>query len=200
MTKRWISERKKDHYYRLAKQKGYRSRAAYKLIQTNRKFNIIKKGDVVVDLGAAPGGWSQVAKEIVGERGKVVAVDLLNIKPIDGVEFYKGDIRDEEFIKYLLDSLNKKVDVVISDMLPKITGNRSIDHTRSIDLCEHAFAFAKYVLRPKGNFVVKVFEGDLFNSYFNKIKENFEFCKAYGPKASIKSTKEIYIIAKGFKR
>jgi 23S rRNA (uridine2552-2'-O)-methyltransferase len=200
MTRRWMSERKKDHYYRLAKQKGYRSRAAYKLIQINRKFNVIKKGYVVVDLGAAPGGWSQVAKEIVGEMGKVLAVDLLKVKPIDGVDFYRGDIKDKEFIEDLLASIDKKVDIVISDMLPKTTGNRSMDHARSIELCEHAFNFAEHVLRPKGNFVVKAFEGDLFNSYFNKIKENFRFCKAHGPKASIKGTKEIYVIAKHFKR
>ena len=200
MTKRWISERKRDYYYRMAKQKGYRSRAAYKLIQINHKYNVIKKGGVVVDLGAAPGGWSQVAKEIVGERGKVAAVDLQNIKPINGVKFFKGDIRDKEFIKNLLSFLDKKVDVVISDMLPKTTGSRSMDHARSIELCEHALNFAQCVLRPKGNFIVKVFEGDLFNSYFNNLKENFEFCKAHGPKASTKSTKEIYIIAKNFKR
>ncbi len=197
MTERWQRERKKEHYYRQAKSEGYRSRAAYKLKQINKKYKIIKKGDVVVDLGAAPGGWSQVAKEAVG-NGFVFGVDLESIEPVEGVEFLMGDLTKKDVVETVT-SLVKKADVVISDMSPNISGAYSVDHARSVYLCESALDFAEKILKRNGNFVVKIFEGDLFKDYFEKIKNRFDYVKTYRPKATRKSSSEVYIIGKGFK-
>ncbi len=197
MTKRWQSEHKKEHYYRQAKSEGYRSRAAYKLKQINKKYKIIKKGDVVVDLGAAPGGWSQVAKEAVGD-GFVFGVDLESIEPVEGVEFFRGDLTKKDVVETVT-SLVKKADIVISDMSPNISGTYSVDHARSVYLCENALGFAEKILKRNGNFVVKIFEGDMFKEYFEKVKNRFDYVKAHRPKATRKSSSEIYIIGKGFK-
>lgn len=198
MREQWVRERKREYYYKKAKREGYRSRAAYKLKQLNEKYKVIKKGNVVIDLGAAPGGWSQVAKELVGKAGFVLGVDLKEVAALEGVEFIRGDIAKKEVMDQVL-AITKKADVVISDLSPSISGNYSIDHARSVHLCECALDFAEKILKPKGNFVTKIFQGDLFNDYFNKVKKRFEFVKAYTPEAKRKRSSEIYLVAKGFK-
>jgi len=197
MPTRWYKEKKREHFYKEAKKVGYRARSAFKLKQIQKKFKILKEGDIVVDLGAAPGGWSQVAKEIVGETGTVVGIDLLPIEPINKVTFIKGDMTQNnsfEKIKNILE--DKKADVVISDMSPNISGNYSVDQARSIYLCEQALKTANLLLKNNGCFVCKVFEGEDYNSLKNKIKDQFKVVKHFAPPASRKSSSEKYIIAK----
>ena len=198
---RWYRERKREHFYRAAKKEGYRSRAAYKLKQIQNRFHVIRKGDVVIDLGAAPGGWSQVAREIVGEKGLVVGIDLQSIKPIKDAFFIVGDMTKKETIEKIKEKIgNKKVDVIISDMSPNISGNYSLDHANSIWLAENALDFAKKFLKNNGNFICKVFEGELLKEFLNKVKADFEVVKLHSPLASRKSSSEIYVIAKIFKK
>ncbi|MDI6889145.1 MAG: RlmE family RNA methyltransferase [Methanocellales archaeon] len=189
--------RRKDHFYRKAKEEGYRSRASYKLLQINQKHSVIKKGDTVVDLGAAPGGWLQVAKEISG--GFVLGVDIQNIAPLSGVETLRGDITDPSTIESIKGMIEKTggADVVICDASPNLSGNWSLDHARSIDLCRSALDVATKILKPGGNFVVKVFQGDMFSNFLAAVKKHFSFVKVYGPQASRKESAEIYIIGKG---
>ncbi len=188
--------RKKDFYYFKAKGEGYRSRAAYKLKRINEKFKVIKKGDVVVDLGAAPGGWLQVAKEISG--GRVIGVDLQEIKPLEGVETIRGDLRAQVTIDRIM-QIVEKADAVLCDASPNLSGIWSLDHARSIDLATAALEAAKKLLRSGGNFVVKVFQGDMYEDFFNTVKKNFSQVRAYKSQVSRKESAEIYIVAKGFK-
>ncbi len=200
MPTRWYSEKKHEHYYKQAKKTGYRARSAFKLKQINQKFKVLKKGDNVLDLGAAPGGWSQVAKEIIGNNGKLIGVDLLPIRPIDNVIFLEEDMRETETISKIKEILGEeKIDTVISDMSPDISGNYDIDQARSIYLCTKAFETAELFLKNNGNFVCKVFEGSDFNDFIEELKPRFNSIKRFHPKASRKSSSEIYIISKGFK-
>jgi len=187
---------RKDYYYRLAKKRGYRSRAAFKLLQINRTFRLIKKSDFVLDLGASPGGWSQVAIEL---GARVVAVDLIPMEKIEGVKFILGDIRSNKTLE-MIKKVRDKYDVVISDASPKITGKWDIDHLKSIELAEASFKIAKEVLKFNGNFLVKVFQGREIKNFFNKLKIYFKFKKFHTPKASRKRSSEVYFIGKGFKR
>ncbi len=198
MSKNWMQERRRDYYYRKAKQLDYRSRASFKLIQLNDRFNLFKPGMTVVDLGAAPGGWLQVVAERVGPRGKVIGVDLQPIEPIEGVQTIKGDIRKQEVLDELLVISGGKVDVVLSDMSPNITGSYSMDHARSIELCEMALSFALTTLSRNGKLVFKMFEGDLSRDLIAEVQKHFETVKRYSPEASRSSSSEIYVIAKGF--
>ncbi len=184
----------KDYYYKRAKDEGYRARSAYKLKQINEKFRIIKKGSTVVDLGAAPGGWLQVAKELSG--GLVVGVDIENIEPIEGVTTIKGDITDEETLERIRDAIGGSADVVISDAAPNLSGIWDVDHARSVDLARAALRIAKQLLRPGGNFLVKVFQGDMFNEYLGEVKREFSSVHSYAPPASRKESAEIYVIGK----
>ena len=198
MTRRWQIERKREFYYRQAKKENYRSRAAYKLKQINERFEVINIGDRVVDLGASPGGWSQVAIERVGTAGKVVSSDIKHMRKIDNVDFVYGDIRDKKTVEAILAMLGGAADVVISDMAPNISGNYSLDHAVSIELCEYALEFAKQSLRQGGSLVVKAFEGDMYGEFLVKLKKNFRSVKGHNPSASRPSSSEIYVIAKGF--
>ena len=203
MGRKWLRERRKDYYYKLAKKEHYRSRAAYKLLFIQEKYGIIKHGDVVVDLGCAPGGWLQVARELCGAEGKVFGIDLQEIEPLEGVVFIRGNFMNPSTQEKLRSAIfehtgRKDVDVVISDMSPNISGNYSTDHARSIELVTMAFEFACTVLSPNGNFVAKVFMGDLYESLLDKIKERFAFVKSYKSMASRKSSSEIYVICKGY--
>ncbi|MDH7517928.1 MAG: RlmE family RNA methyltransferase [Candidatus Thermoplasmatota archaeon] len=194
---RWYSEKKKEHYYKEAKRVGYRARSAFKLKQIQDKFNIIKKGDFVIDLGAAPGGWSQVAKELVGDQGKVIGIDLDYIKPIDGITFLQGDLTAESTLEELKNIAGgKKADVILSDMSPDISGNYSVDQARSVYLCEHSLKLATMLLKPGGNFVCKVFEGEDLHNFISKINKKFKMVKQFSPPASRKSSSEIYIVAR----
>jgi len=197
---RWYKEKKKEHFYKKAKKEGYRARSAYKLRQIQNRFNLIHSGDVVVDLGAAPGGWSQVALELVGSDGLVVGVDLSFIKPIDHIIFLKGDMTDDETINDVEEAMSfQPVDVVLSDMSPDISGNYSMDHARSIHLCSQALKTAKQLLKPQGSFVCKVFMGDMLEEFVDEVKDSFSSVKQFSPKASRKSSSEQYIVAKSFK-
>ncbi|WP_094228131.1 23S rRNA (uridine(2552)-2'-O)-methyltransferase [Methanolobus psychrotolerans] len=188
---------RRDKYYWKAKDEGFRSRASYKLFQINGKHNIITEGDTVVDLGAAPGGWLEVAKQLSG--GRVVGVDLKRISPIDGVETIVGDITSDKTIEKILDLVGHAgVDVVICDAAPNLSGNWSLDHGRSIDLTRSALGCAKKILKPGGHFVVKVFQGDMFKFFLEEVKNNFAFTRSYSPQASRSQSAEIYIVGKKF--
>ena len=198
---RWYREKKREHFYREAKREGYRARSAFKLLQIQNKFKIIKKNDVVVDLGAAPGGWSQVAKQLVGEKGNVIGVDTSPIKPIHGVTFLQGDLTKDSTIQNLQKTIDvDKVDVVLSDMSPDISGNYSVDHARSIYLCEQALKIANILLKTEGNFVCKVFAGEDLQDFINKAKQKFKTVKQFSPSATRKSSSEIYIIARSIRK
>ncbi len=187
---------KKDGYYKKAKKEGYRSRAVYKLKQIDEKFNIFKKGYTVLDLGAAPGGWSQYAVEVVGE-GNVMAVDLVGMRDIEGVEQYRGDVTKEEDIRRITLIANE-VDVIISDMAPNISGNYSLDQARSVYLARSALQVCHWTLKPGGNLVVKVFQGEDFENLLDDVKKYFRFVKCHSPKASRNTSSEMYIIGKGY--
>jgi 23S rRNA (uridine2552-2'-O)-methyltransferase len=198
---RWYSEKKKEHFYKEAKRVGYRARSSFKLLQIQKKFNVIKKDDMVVDLGAAPGGWSQVAKEIVGEKGKVIGVDLSPIRPLSGVTFLQADMTKESSLDELENVIGSKmVDVVISDMSPDISGNYSVDHARSVYLSEQALKTAENLLKLNGNFVCKVFTGEDLEDFIKKINKKFRVVKRHSPPATRKTSSEIYIIAKFFRK
>ncbi|MFO7991491.1 MAG: RlmE family RNA methyltransferase [Thermoplasmata archaeon] len=188
--------KRKDGYYYKAKKEGYRSRAVYKLKQLDDKFNIFSSEDVVVDLGAAPGSWSQYAVERVGEDN-VIAVDLQRMRDIDGVDVYQGDLTDDETLNRL-SIIAGDVDVVISDMAPNISGNYSMDQARSVYLASRALEFCKVALKPGGKLVVKVFQGDDFEDYLEMVNRYFSFVRCSSPKASRDSSSEMYVIAKGF--
>lgn len=194
---RWYREKKREHFYKEAKKVGYRARSAFKLKQIQKKFKIIQKGDSVLDLGAAPGGWSQVAKEIVNEQGLVIGVDLSFIEPINGITFVQSDLTEESTLQKIRQMMGgDKVDVILSDMSPNISGNYTVDHARSIFLCEQALKSTKILLKPGGNFVCKVFDGEYLQDFIQKTNKMFKTVKQLSPNASRKSSSEIYIIAR----
>jgi len=198
MTKRWLAERRQEKYYRLAKKLDYRSRASFKLIQIDDRFEIFREGDSVVDLGAAPGGWLQVAKERVGD-GMVIGVDLRPIRPIDGVLTVLGDITEKGTMDELLGKLGKKADIVLSDMAPNIGGHYSTDHARSVHLCTFAINAADNILKREGRMVAKVFMGDLFHMVKEEFEKRFRSVKVHAPDATRSASSEVYVIAKGFR-
>ncbi|MEM1563115.1 MAG: RlmE family RNA methyltransferase [Candidatus Bathyarchaeia archaeon] len=196
MPKAWIQERKRDYYYRKAKEEKYRSRAAYKLFQAVEKYRFIREGDVVVDLGAAPGGWTQAARKIVGNRGFVLGVD---IKPIDpfperNVRTIVADITEPDITKQILEMLPRKADVIISDVSPNISGIWELDHARQMDLAQKALEIALETLKPGGNFFVKVFQGDMLNDFISMVRQHFEDVRIIKPKASRAKSSEIFIL------
>ena len=202
MPKAWIQERKRDYYYKKAKEEKYRSRAAYKLFQTVEKYNFIKSGNIVVDLGAAPGGWVQAARKIVGTRGFVLGVDLKPIEPFpqNNVRTIIGDISEQETVKEILNMLPKKADAVISDASPNISGIWEVDHARQIDLSHQSLLIALETLRPFGNFFVKVFQGDMLDNFIKEMKTHFQTVKVIKPKASRAKSSEIFILGMHLKK
>ncbi len=197
---RWYSEKKREHFYKEAQRLGYRARSAFKLKQIQKRFGVFSREDIVIDLGAAPGGWSQVAKEFVGAKGIVIGADILPITPLDNVQFIQGDITDNETVEEIKQILNDtKADVVLSDMSPDISGNYSVDQARSLWLCERALEVAEQVLHPNGTFVCKIFEGADTKKFIEKVKQRFSSVRIFTPDASRKSSSEIYIIAKSLK-
>jgi len=201
LPKNWVRRHRKDYFYLKAKEEDYRSRASYKLIQTTRKFQFIKPRDVVVDLGAAPGGWLQVARKIVGAKGFVLGVDLINIKPLEcaNVVTIVGDIIEPETVDRIAAILPRKADIVISDVSPHVSGIWEVDHARQVDLANKSLQIASSVLKGDGNFFVKVFQGELFNSFLNSVKKSFTDVKVIKPRASRKESAEIYVLGLGFK-
>ena len=197
---RWYNEKKREHFYKEAKRLGYRARSAFKLKQIQKRFSVFSKEDIVIDLGAAPGGWSQVAKDFIGEKGIVIGADILPIKPLDNVQFIQGDITENETVEEIKQILNDtKADVVLSDMSPDISGNYSVDQARSLWLCERALEVAEQLLHPNGTFVCKIFEGADTKEFIEKEKQRFSSVRIFTPNASRKSSSEIYIIAKSLK-
>lgn len=199
MVKR--TDLKTDRFYKEAKKEGYRSRSAFKLLQIVNKFELIKEGDVVVDLGAAPGGWSQVAKVLAGERGVVISVDLQRIEKIEDVVLITRDItKEEETIKAIKDLMKGRdvVNVVISDASPKLSGNRDYDKFRSSELSRSALNIASALLMKNGNFVAKIFQGAYYDKFYRAVKEKFRYARAYSPEASRKRSAEVYVIGKKF--
>jgi 23S rRNA (uridine2552-2'-O)-methyltransferase len=187
---------RKDDYYNRAKQEGYRSRAAYKLKQLDEEAGLISEGDTVVDLGAAPGGWLQVANELAGDSGTVVGVDLQRIKPIDGVETVRGDMTEDDTRQKVVEMVGE-ADAVVSDMAPNMTGEYSLDHARSVYLARMAFETSLELLAPGGDFVAKVFEGPDTDDLRADIDEEFEYVRTIHPKASRDSSSELFMVAKG---
>jgi 23S rRNA (uridine2552-2'-O)-methyltransferase len=187
---------RKDDYYNRAKQEGYRSRAAYKLRQLDEEAGLVDSGDTVVDLGAAPGGWLQVAAELAGEAGTVVGVDLQRIDPIDGVETVRGDLTEEDTREQLRERVGR-ADVVLSDMAPNMTGEYNLDHARSVHLARQAFETALELLEGGGDLCVKLFEGPDVDRLREDIEAEFEYVRAIYPAASRESSSELYLVAKG---
>ena len=198
---RWYTEKKQEHFYKQAKRTGYRARSAFKLLQIQKKFKIIKKGDIIIDLGAAPGGWSQVAQELTGQNGKIIGIDLSPIKPIKDITFFQGDLTENSSIQQMIDILNgEKVDIVLSDMSPNISGNYSVDHARSICLCERALETAEKLLKNGGSFICKAFSGSDLQEFIKKTNKNFKNVKQFSPVATRKSSSETYVIARSFQK
>ena len=196
-NKNWLHEHFSDNYVRRAREEGYCSRAAYKLIEIQQKDNIIKSGMVVVDLGSAPGGWSEVVVNLMGGKGRIFAVDILPMTPIAGVEFIQGDFTDNKILQVLLTQLNNlTVDLVISDMAPNISGINSVDQARAGYLAELALDFARKVLTADGFFLVKVFQGDGFDAFLRTMRRNFNEVKIRKPDSSRARSKELYLLAK----
>lgn len=197
---RWMRRHVSDAYVKRARQEGYRSRAAYKLLEIQERDRIIRPGQVVVDLGAAPGGWSQIARELVGGKGAVMALDLLPMEPIPGVEFIQGDFREPEPLDALRLALGgRPVDLVISDMAPNITGIAAVDQPRSIYLCELALAFADETLTTGGGFVTKIFQGEGFDPFVRELKARFGRVVTRKPSASRPKSREVYLVAGNYK-
>jgi 23S rRNA (uridine2552-2'-O)-methyltransferase len=196
---RWLARQLNDPYVREAKAKGYRSRAAFKLIELDEKFHFLKKDGVVLDMGAAPGGWSQVAESQVGRGGRVVAADILEIAPIPGVETLQADLMDSATPARLIEALGGKADVVLSDMAAPTTGHRATDHVRTTVLFEAALDMAERVLRPGGTFVGKVFQGGAAGELLNRVKQRFREVRHVKPPASRAESVELYLVATGFR-
>ncbi len=202
MPKGLAKERQREYYYRKAKEEQYRSRATYKLLQAVRKHGFIRSGDVVVDLGAAPGGWSQAAGKLVGQQGFVLGIDIERIEPFNlhNVHTAQGDVSDPEITKQILGILPRSADAVISDVSPNISGIWELDHARQIDLARKSLQIATAVLRPRGNFFVKVFHGDMLKGLVEEVKHHFSSVKFVKPRASRKKSSEIYVLGMRLKR
>jgi len=198
LGKDWLKKRRRDFYYRKAKLEGLRSRAAYKLEQLDKKFKIFKGVKKVLDLCCAPGGWLQYSLSRIGEDGLIIGVDLVEIAPLPNVYFIQGDITREETLEKIVKVANGKIDLVLSDCSPNVSGIWELDHARQIYLAETSLKIARKVLRKGGKFVVKVFQGDLFNNYLDKVREFFKIVKVTKPEASRKESAEMYVIAFNF--
>jgi 23S rRNA (uridine2552-2'-O)-methyltransferase len=196
VSRRFAADRRHDPYYRAAQEEGLRSRAAFKLSYLDERFHLLPRGGRVLDLGAAPGGWSLVARDRVGAKGSVVAVDPRSVEPIDGVEFVRGRVGDPRLASRLGEGT---FDVVLSDMSPSISGAYATDHARSVGLVRDAFALARAALRRGGTFVAKVFDGDLLDSLQTEVEGSFDRVRRTKPPASREGSSETYIIARGFR-
>ncbi|MGQ0653221.1 MAG: RlmE family RNA methyltransferase [Betaproteobacteria bacterium] len=195
-SKHWLRRHVTDAYVRKARSQGYRSRAAYKLMQINEKEKLLRPGGVVVDLGAAPGGWSQVAAAAVGPTGTVVAVDLLELAPISGVRVLRGDLRDQDLLTALPGG---KADVVLSDLSPNLSGIPNVDQARSAELVQAALDFCRKALKPHGAFVTKAFHGEAFEEVSKAVRSMFRDVKVSKPSASRGESSETYLVARNLR-
>ena len=197
----WIKQHVKDPYVKQSQRDGYRSRASYKLLEIVEKGRYIKPGMVVVDLGSAPGGWSQVAAKLVGHKGCVVAVDMLPMDPVAGVSFIQGDFTEEEILNQLLGEIgNRPVDLVISDMAPNLTGMKAVDQPAMIYLAELAVDLVQQVMTDEGIFIAKLFQGEGFDEFVRNTRKVFNVVSLKKPDASRSKSREVYLVAKGLKK
>ncbi|SDB46189.1 23S rRNA Um-2552 2'-O-methyltransferase [Pseudidiomarina indica] len=199
-SKRWLQEHFNDHYVQQAQRKGLRSRAVFKLEEIQQKDRILKQGQTVVDLGAAPGGWSQYVVDALHGNCQVIACDILPMDPIAGVDFLQGDFREEAVLDALLTRIGgKNVDVVLSDMAPNMSGNDNVDQPRAMYLVELALDMCHQVLKPNGSFVVKVFHGEGFEAFLKNVRAAFTTVKTRKPDSSRARSREVYLVATGYK-
>lgn len=199
-SNRWLKEHFADPYVIRAQKEGYRSRAVYKLQELQERYQLIKPGMFVVDLGAAPGGWSQYAVKVLGAKGRVVAMDILPMDPIADVKMLQGDFREQEVLDQLLALLGgEKVDLILSDMAPNMSGTDIIDQPRAMYLAELALDFTRQVLRPDGDLLMKVFQGSGTEEFFKELKQAFAKLSIRKPKASRARSAEVYVLARGYK-
>ena len=196
----WLKRHFDDPYVKEAQKAGYRSRAVFKLLEIQEKDHILKLGQVVVDLGSAPGGWSQIAAPIVGKKGRVFALDILPMEPLKDVSFIQGDFTEDAVFQQLLDALDgREIDLVMSDLAPNISGMSAVDQPRAMYLAELALDFAQSALKPGGDFVAKVFQGEGFDAYVKILRESFAKVVVRKPQASRPKSREVYLIARSFK-
>jgi len=199
-SSRWLTEHFSDEFVKLAQKKGYRSRAVFKLEEIQLKDRLLRPGMSVVDLGAAPGGWSQFTVEKIGKSGRIIALDILPVEAIPGVTIIEGDFQEEAVLNQLLEALDgKPVDLVLSDMAPNMSGTREVDQPRAMYLAELALDTARQVLRPGGAFVTKLFMGAGFDEFQKEARKSFASLANRKPKASRDRSREVYLVAKGFK-
>ena len=198
-SKKWLKEHFDDPYVKKAQQDGYRSRAVYKLLEIDEKDHLLKPGMTVVDLGAAPGGWSEIAAQRVGNKGRVIALDILEMDAIAGVTFIQGDFREADVYDALLEALgNEPVDLVMSDMAPNISGLKAVDQPRAMYLVELSLELAQKVLKPGGDLLVKAFTGEGIDEYKKALRASFQKVIVRKPKASRPRSPEIYLLARGY--
>ena len=192
-----LADSKKDQFRRLAREQGYRSRSAFKLKQINESYKILNRGNCVVDIGCAPGGWIQIALSEVGPKGKVIGIDIKKIEPLTKAFVIQGNIQDEEIINSILKLSNSSVDVVLSDLSPNVSGNWDLDHARQIDLTRTALKLSNKILKKDGKVVLKVFQGDMLNELIDELKKEFKKVIRTKPNASRQTSSEIYLICIG---
>lgn len=199
-SRRWLKEHFDDQYVQKAQKRGLRSRAVFKLEEVQQRDRILKPGQTVVDLGAAPGGWSQLVVDIQQGSGQVIACDILPMDPIAGVDFLEGDFREEAVLNALLNRIGgANVDVVLSDMAPNMSGNQTVDQARSMYLVELALDMCHQVLKPNGSFVVKVFQGEGFDPFLANVRAAFNSVKVRKPDSSRARSREVFLVASGYK-
>lgn len=197
---RWLKEHFDDPYVKMAQKDGYRSRASYKLLEVQEKDRILRPGMTVVDLGSAPGGWSQVTSRVIGDKGRLIASDILPMDSIADVTFIQGDFTEDAIFAQILEAIgDHPVDLVISDMAPNMSGLRSADQPRAMYLCELALDLASRVLRPGGDFLIKIFQGEGFDQYHKQTRELFDKVLMRKPLSSRGRSREQYLLARGFK-
>ncbi len=196
-SRRWLNEHFDDPYVKLARQKGMRSRSVFKLLELQEKYQLIRPGMTVVDLGCAPGGWCQLTSSLLGNKGRTIGLDILPMEPLHGVDFILGDFTEDEPLRELEEALRgQAVDLVLSDMAPNMSGMATIDQAKAMYLAELALEFVKSHLKPGGNFVVKLFQGEDFDTYVREVRSLFRKVQARKPKASRPRSREVYLLAR----
>ena len=196
-SKRWLNEHFDDPYVKMAQQQGYRSRSVFKLTELNDKYELVRPGMCVVDLGAAPGGWCQLVRNLLGKNGRVIGLDILPMEPLHGVELIEGDFTEDEPLRELLEALDgQALDLVLSDMAPNMSGMATIDLAKAMYLAELALEFVRSHLKPGGNFVVKLFQGEDFDTYVREVRSMFGKVQVRKPKASRPRSREVYLLAR----
>ena len=193
-----LQEARRDYYRKLAKERGFRSRAAYKLLEIKNSYHLIQSGMYIADLGCAPGGWLQVASRLVGNNGKVLGVDIRHVDPLPRVQIIQGDVSDDSLAEKIMDAMERKVNVLLSDLAPNISGVWQLDHARQISLTQSAVSIAEKILVNNGNAVLKAFEGEMLNELRSDLKTKFKKLHLYKPKSSRKASSEIYLICLGY--